>query len=327
MRHFSRLLATTCLFGASALLLTACEAMPTRSSNAQDVVVPQELAGEYDNHAERWTASAGGKQAPATNAAPAIHHWLNHPGGDRNQLLWRLVLPDTTPVQEARWLLVNEKNGFVPYRPLSADAEAAFRNPEKSVRIDEKSWAPLNACTLKAAASRNGLAFAADPSACSALLPGIGATAALLPLRFELVSDRLRVVTVADQARGIDAATLSQRVRWFTGWDALNGGGLKASAENNDWHLHRDLRLHTEGGRVPLKYRDGAASGYSLELARLTYRESNAEVLRLAVIEDATGKVLSYVWGDPDAQRIGLSLGWLQVGLEVEGLSKDSRAK
>ncbi|HSX62683.1 MAG TPA: hypothetical protein VLF18_21080 [Tahibacter sp.] len=320
MRH------SLCLAAAAAMLLTACGALPARPT-AEAVAVPQELAGEYDNHAERWIASAGGKQAPATNAAPAIHHWISHPGGDRGQLLWRLVLPDTTPVQEARWLLVNEKNGFVPYRPLSAEAEAVFQNPGKSVRIDDKSWAPLQACTLKAAASRNGLAFAADPSACSALLPGIGATAALLPLRFELVNDRLRVVTVADQARGIDAATLSQRVRWFTGWDALNGGGMKASPDNNDWHLRRDLRLHTEGGRVALKYRDGAASGYSLELARLTYRESNAEVLRLAVIEDATGKMLSYVWGDPDAERIGLSLGWLQVGLEVDGLSKETRAQ
>lgn len=326
MHHSFRSVATT-LLAASALLLTACGALPVRTPNAQDVAVPQELAGEYDNHAERWNETAGGKQTPAVNAAPAIHHWLSHPGGNRDQLLWRLVLPDTTPVQEARWLLVNEKNGFVPYRPLSAEAEAVFQNPARSVRIDEKSWAPLNACTLKAAASRNGLAFAADPAACSALLPGIGATAALLPLRFELVNDRLRVVTVADQARGVDAATLSQRVRWFTGWDALNGGGARASAENNDWHLHRDLRLHSEGGRVALKYRDGAASGYSLELARLTYRESNAEVLRLAVIEDATGKMLSYVWGDPDARRIGLSLGWLQVGLEAEATSRDARTQ
>ncbi|MBL8296794.1 MAG: hypothetical protein JNN30_00470 [Rhodanobacteraceae bacterium] len=316
-----------CLCLPFALLLAACGALPTRSSGTEAVAVPQELAGEYDNHAERWSASAGGKQTPALNAAPAIHHWLSHPGGDHDQLLWRLVLPDTTPVQEARWLLVNEKNGFVPYRPLTAEAEAVFQNPGKSLRLDEKSWAPLHACTLKAAASRNGLAFAADPAACSALLPGIGATAALLPLRFELVGDRLRVVTVADQARGVDAATLSQRVRWFTGWSALNGGGAKASPDNNDWHLHRNLRLHSEGGRIALKYRDGAASGYSLELARLTYRESNAEVLRLAVIEDVSGKMLSYVWGDPGAGRIGLSLGWLQVGLEVEGSAKDARAQ
>lgn len=322
MRHSS------CLLAASAFLLSACGSLPLRSSGADvAIAVPQELAGEYDNHAERWNASGGGKQAPSGNAAPAIHHWLSHPGGDRNQLLWRVVLPDTTPVQEARWLLVNEKNGFVPYRPLSAEAEAVFQNSARSVRLDEKSWAPLNACTLKAAASRNGLAFAADPAACSALLPGIGATAALLPLRFELVDDRLRVVLVTDQARGVDAATLSQRVRWFTGWDALNGGGAKAAADNNDWHLRRDLRLHSEGGRVALKYRDGAASGYSLELARLTYRESNTEVLRLAVIEDASGKTLSYVWGDPGATRIGLSLGWLQVGLEAEGTARDTRTR
>ena len=41
-------------------------------------------------------------------------------------------------------------------------------------------------------------------------------------------------------------------------------------------------------------------------------------MLRLAVMEDATGKMMSYVWADPDSRRIGLSLGWLQVGLEQE---------
>lgn len=319
MRHL------LCLF--APLLLSACGAIAPRAGTESALVTPQQLAGEYDNHAERWSATAGGKQTPALNAAPAIHHWISHPGGDRNQLLWRLVLPDATPVQEARWLLVKENNGFVPYRPLTAEAEAVFQDSAKSVRIDDRSWAPLAACTLKAAASRNGLAFAADPSACSALLPGIGATAALLPLRFELIEDRLRVVTVADQARGVDAATLSQRVRWFAGWDALNGGGAKAAADNNDWHLRRDLRLHSEGGRVALRYRDGAASGYSLELARLTYRESNTEVLRLAVIEDASGKMLSYVWADPESRRIGLSLGWLQVGLEAEGAAPEARRR
>lgn len=308
------------------LLLGACASLGARPARETAAALP-DLAGEYDNHAERWNASAGGKQAPATNAAPAIHHWLVHPGGDTRQLLWRVVLPDSTPVQEARWLLISENNGFVPYRPLTAEAEAVFAKPDKNVRIDDKSWAPLTACTYKAAATRNGLAYAADPAACSTLLPGIGATAALLPLRFELVSERLRVVTVADQARGVDGATLSQRVRWFTGWDALNGGGAKASAENNDWHLDRSLRLHSEGGRVPLKYRDGSASGYSLELARLTYRESNTEVLRLAVMEDASGKMISYVWADPDSRRIGLSLGWLQVGLEVDNGTKDTRSK
>lgn len=310
----------------STLLLSACGSMAVRPARESATALP-DLAGEYDNHAERWSASAGGKQAPATNAAPAIHHWLVHPGGDTRQLLWRVVLPDTTPVQEARWLLVSENNGFVPYRPLTAEAEAVFQNPARNVRLDDKSWVALSSCTYKAAATRNGLAFAADPAACSTLLPGIGATAALLPLRFELIDQRLRVVTVADQARGVDAATMSQRVRWFTGWDAINGGGAKAAAENNDWHLRRDLRLHSEGGRVALKFRDGAASGYSLELARLTYRESNTEVLRLSVIEDASGKMISYVWGDPESRRIGLSLGWLQVGLEVENETKDTRAR
>ena len=91
MRH------SVCLLMA-VLSLSACTTMAARPAR-EAAVPPPELAGEYDNYAERWAASAGGKQAPAANAAPAIHHWLIHPGGDTRQLLWRVVLPDTTPVQ------------------------------------------------------------------------------------------------------------------------------------------------------------------------------------------------------------------------------------
>ena len=160
------------------------------------------------------------------------------------------------------------------------------------------------------------MALAVDAGACSSLLPGLGSSAALLPQRVSLNDDTLVLATVSDMARGADATTTSHRVRWFTGWDAMNGGGPKATTQK-DWHLKRDLRLHSEGGRIPLQWRDGAASGYSLELARLFYKESNTEVLRLAVIEDASGRTLSYVWANPDATRIGLNLGWLQVGLDT----------
>ena len=295
--------------------LTAC---PTSSSvkrtepDAAHTGSIAGLAGEYDNHAERF--SVDGKPAGPT-APPAIHYWISTPEGDTGTLLWRVTLPETVPLQEGRWLLRYERNGFVPYRPLNAAAEGVFATGAR-FKYEAGDWAVLNACTMKPAASRSGVEFAADPVACGALLPGIGPVGALLPLRFRLDGDKLRVVNVADQARGVDAATVSQRVRWFGGWNAINGGGPKASPENNDWHLKRDLKLHSEGGRIPLVWRDGTPSGYTLELARLTYRESNTEVLRLAVIEDATSKTLAYVWGDPTARRIGLNLGWLQVGLE-----------
>ncbi len=155
--------------------------------------------------------------------------------------------------------------------------------------------------------------------------PGIGAEAALLPLAIERDGEWLRVRLYADQARGGDAREDLRLVRWFTGWAAINGGGPKADAASRDWHMDRALRIGTEGGRYPLKWRDGNASGYSLVLERLTYREGNVPVLKLSIVGDADGGTLAYAWANPEATRIGINLGWVQVGLERKATSSPRR--
>ncbi len=112
------------------------------------------------------------------------------------------------------------------------------------------------------------------------------------------------------------ANTVQQR--WFSGWAAINGGGPHARATNTDWHMQNDLQLASDGGRVVLHWRDGVPTGYSLELARVSYPERKLVVLQLSVIEDKTGKPLAYVWADDKADAIGLNLGWLQVGLQEQ---------
>ena len=82
--------------------------------------------------------------------------------------------------------------------------------------------------------------------------------------------------------------------------------------------MQKDMRLSSEGGRAELRWRDGAASGYSLELERTTYAERKLRVLQLNVIDDASGQTIDYVWTDPAASAIGFNLGWLQVGLTRE---------
>ncbi len=66
---------------------------------------------------------------------------------------------------------------------------------------------------------------------------------------------------------------------------------------------------------MPLRWRDGAASGYSLELERKAYSERKLTVLQLNVVDDASGQTIDYAWASPDATAIGFNLGWLQVGL------------
>ena len=79
--------------------------------------------------------------------------------------------------------------------------------------------------------------------------------------------------------------------------------------------MDRGVAIGSEGGRYPLKYRDGNASGYALVLERLTYREGNVPVLKLSVVDDG-GRTIAYAWANPEATRIGINLGWVQVGLD-----------
>lgn len=303
-----------------ALALAACQSAAPRAASTPASPAAggdlRALLGEYDNHAQY--VDAAGSIAP-----PALHQWLRATA-DAKTLLWQLRAGDGS--SEGRWLLREEGGALLPYRPLGAAAAAAFEAKADDYRFKAEDWAPLRACTL--VRERAGaLAYRADAGACGALLPGLGASAALLPQSFSLGGDTLTLTTVSDAARGAAANTVSHRVRWFSGWDALNGAGPKAGPENKDWHLRRDLRLHSEGDRLPLRWRDGSESGYSLELARLIYRESNTEVLRLAVIDDRSGQVLSYAWANPDATRIGLNLGWVQVGLEQGAATLETARK
>ena len=144
----------------------------------------------------------------------------------------------------------------------------------------------------------------------------------VLPLKLTFDGDTLSTVTFADQARGATASIDARRIRFFTGWSAINGGGPKMQKANQDWHARKDLRASNEGGRVPIRWRDGAASGYSIELVRRTYAERKLSVLQLDVIEDATGQTIDYAWADPSTSIIGINLGWLQVGLTVENAER-----
>jgi hypothetical protein len=295
-----------------ALSLVGCHDVrraPASSTGAKSA--PPASQGIYDNHEQVWAAH---ESAPAGAQPPHVVVTIE-PTRQADWALWRVQL-DANPPIDTTWAIrsVTQSDGavsFVPHRPLATPAAASA--------FDAQQWAALDACTLRTPA-RAAIA-SADLAACAAIVPGIGTEAALLPVAIERDGDFLYVRLYADQARGADAREDLRLVRWFTGWAAINGGGPKADAASRDWHMDRALRIGTEGGRYALKWRDGNASGYSLVLERLTYREGNVPVLKLSVVGDADGSTLAYAWANPEATRIGINLGWVQVGLDREGAS------
>jgi hypothetical protein len=265
--------------------------------------------GEFDNHEQVWAAHE--KSATALVPPHVVITLMPTPRDDWS--IWHIRLDVATPI-DAVWAmqLVHGADGTVTLLPYRALVAAPAAGP----KFDVKQWTPLDACALGGKITATNIHVTANVAACAAIVPGIGAQASLLPLAIEREGEWLHARLYADQARGADAREDARKVQVFGGWAAINGAGPQGADDSKDWHMNRAIRLGNEGGRAALAWRDGKPSGYSLVLERLTYREGNIPVLKLSVIEDATGRPLAYAWANPEATRIGISLGWVQVGLD-----------
>jgi len=263
--------------------------------------------GVFDNHEQVWQT-----RAAAGNAAPPHVVVTIEPTGQADWSIWRIHLDAAVPL-DAVWAMQRIGTGdaasLVPHRALDASIAA------NAATFDVRQWVPLDACALHGTSTPTGAHVAADAAACTTLAPGLGAQTALLPIALEREGEWLRVRLYADQARGADARVELRQVQVFSGWAAINGAGPNAPA-NNDWHMNRAMQLGNEGGRAALTWRDGRPSGYSLTLERVTYRDGNVPVLKLSIIDDASGQGIAYAWANPEATQIGINLGWVQVGLD-----------
>jgi hypothetical protein len=296
------------------LPLTACQTLrPGPSTHASPIAgTSSALVGDFDNHEQVWAAAEQGANA----LAPPHVVVTIEPTGRDGWSIWHVRLDAATPL-DASWAMqhIDADAGALelrPHRPIT-------QTPATGRQFDPAQWVSLEACALRGTVTPAGLRAAVDVAACTALAPGIGPQTALLPLAVEHEGEWLHVRLYADQARGATARADARKIATFAGWAAVNGAGQNAMADSSDWHMDRTLRIGTEGGRVALHWRDGSASGYSLMLERLTYREGNVPVLKLSLIEDASGRVLAYAWTNPEATRIGINLGWVQVGLDRAG--------
>lgn len=289
-----------------AALLGGCQSGFLGTRPAPSPVAASDGGGDYDNHEQVWSATQSGALA-VPHVALSLRTLRN------DWSIWSVRVDGATPLQ-AQWAMHRvEANGATRLVPHRALVEA----PAVDDAFDPAHWAALDACALQG--GRDGRTYAADAAACTVLVPGIGPKAALLPLAATFDGEFLRVRLYVDQARGDAAREDLRRVQAYAGWVAINGAGPSAAADSTDWHMDRAMRLGSEGGRSPVRFRDGTPSGYSLLLERLTYRDGNVPVLKLSVVADADGRTLAYAWTDPQAMRIGINLGWIQAGLDRAG--------
>lgn len=297
---------STLLAVLAAVSLSACQTAAPRSSTPLDDSQGRRawFDGEYDNHGQ--VAQATGIPVPPVRfqitplRIAGWYAWKVHQGGE-------------TPI-DATWAMRTLKSldgslVMTPWRALVTD-------PALDKDFNPDQWVAMDACTLRGAITADGLEVRSDLASCATVAPGVGTAVALLPVSIVHAGDALRVRLYADQVRGPEAYTDARLIRWYSGWAAINGAGPNAREESSDWHLNRGLRIGNEGGHASLNWRDGQASGYSLLLERASYREGNTQVLKLSVIEDASGRAIAFAWANPDATAIGINLGWVQVGLD-----------
>jgi hypothetical protein len=106
-----------------------------------------------------------------------------------------------------------------------------------------------------------------------------------------------------------------KKVRWFEGWTAILKSGetpmTTQDFNSDEYEGKTKIVIHDQGGKVKINDK------YSVELANLQHR-SGLWVLTFKVIENASGKAVAYTWANPEAERIGINLRWLQAGFTLK---------
>ena len=101
----------------------------------------------------------------------------------------------------------------------------------------------------------------------------------------------------------------------FDGWTAvLKDGSTEMTGQDapaDAWDGQRNLMIHDQGGMVKINDK------FSAQLAQLTYK-NGTKVLKLGIVDNATGKTVAYTWANPDATRIGINLRWIQAGFTLK---------
>jgi hypothetical protein len=172
---------------------------------------------------------------------------------------------------------------------------------------------PGTACRLELRPNDSTLVGATRADSCQ--VPNREGLALGLAKEIVIARDRLetgeRLVDLDSGApMGADSVLRFRRERRYEGW----AGRLDDAGE---WTLAQSIELHDQGGRATLVDSGGTPLGYEVELAEISYRSDARDVLRLAVIDGATGEQVGYAFAAPGSERIGLHLGWLQVGLSA----------
>lgn len=298
-------LAAACLLGLQACALAPS---PERAGGNDVTALAERLTGEYSNHAQVWEAERGDAPVPgryqvsitpgsAGDADGRVLRFRQYRLGDR-----------ASPHREARFLLESGPDVGVIQRVE---------------RRAENGWQALPGCTVYWRRAETGFEGETRGNECRFRDPRSGEVVTR-HRRWSAGGDELTWEERRVTSRGEESEILRfVAVGWYSGWAGVRGRDDDGRGEG-EWQIERRLRLHDGGGARELPVVNGAA--HRIRLERLRWPKSGIRMLRLSVIEAASGDLVAYAWAPPDARYIGIHLGWLQVGLEVANAAPSDAA-
>jgi len=291
------------------------------------------LAGEYNNNEQVWQQGEDGI-APEDRHEHIHHIFMPAPApavGEHTYFIKQYLGRDYENVYRQRLYncSVNEERGAIELAIHSFNEEEQYRHADRDpsllAGLGPADLRNVPGCNVYWRFEGDHYVGEMDEGACFYYSANMGHNIYITdPLR--LTADEIWIGDKAydedgNQLFGRDEPHRNRKVRHFGGWGAIERGAFAPDADNPDeMLLVPDLRLHNEGQIMPLVTAGGDATGYSVELARLTYQNTRVAVLKLGILDSATGETVAYSWANPGAGRIGINLGWLQVGMTADDL-------
>lgn len=279
------------MFLAAALLLGACTT-PASAPQIVDRSLLDALGGEYDNYLQVWLARQAESDSLPEHAFLRLRP-VELTGAMGNAYVASYGVRDAAPAHRLLLLSAAAGGGWLQsaFHLQAAETEAdalalAGRGGDPSCdgrwKRDGEAWVGRVAgaqCALGAATEwridADGLTWS---------------DAGAQPLSF-------------------------RRARQFSGWMGVKRERWDPDAADDAWVFMSKFTVHSEGQKVRLVEKDGAPTGYAIQLESLIYQNTDTPVLKLGLIEEASGKTITYVWANPDATRLGMNLRWFQAGL------------
>lgn len=304
-----------------ALVVTACQAPQQRSEESTALAGPDpRLLALREALPGHWSNFAQAQADPAVETLDLEIRPLSLASEAQGADFYRLEQSERDGSAPTRWWVyavsAAEDPEFMLLDIAPLNAALATGAPAAALNAAERAFRP--GCTLRLVRNADGIAGQSTPGACRFETEG---TTRVLLRDVAIGPGRLAVGERLSDPQGQplapDRVLEFDRHRAYTGWAGVQVDREGDPADPAGWRLQSSLEAWDDGRVHRLVDAAGDPMDYAVQLSRVPASGERPAMLRLSVIEESSGKTEAYAWGALDARRIGLHLGWLQVGLEA----------